>query len=393
MKKLLLFFTLLGVSTSLFSQWSSHTFEHDQETREYDIYIPNNLDPTEPVALLLYLHSMDGDKSEAENLDLNAFMVEENTIILSPEAIEFNTIFGSLGKVWNAGIEIYIELLNEHVEVSGDVDDIGFILGLIDEVKNDYNIDENKIWAAGFDAGGFMSQYIACEASDAFTAIASISGTRALSLDDCTPNSAIPVAHFHGTADTIVSTAGEFEMDPLGTLEIGISEDSLLTFWIDNNQNSNEPIITSYDDTNNDGIYLEHHFYEANGVENRVEHFIIHEGEHEWYDANNQEFDMGQLLWEFFNRDEVPEGDENDISVNDLNKKNFKIYPNPSKDKIHISTDDNIKTVNIYTLTGKKIKTYQNSKTISLEGLSNQMYFIEIIDEIGNAYRQKILKK
>lgn len=393
MKKLILFITLLSVSNSLFSQWSSHTFEHDQENRIYNIYVPEEIDATMPAALLLYLHGMEGDELEAENLDLNAFMVEENTIILSPRAKDFSTIFGSLGNIWNAGIELYIELLNEHVAVNENVDDKGFILSLIEEIKNNHNIDQNKIWIAGFDAGGYMAQYLACQEADEFSAIASISGTRALALNDCTPNIEIPIAHFHGTADTIVNIAGDFVMEPLGALEVGISVDSLINFWKENNNTALDPIITTYEDTNVDSIHLEHHFYESNGVENRVEHFIIHEGHHEWYDANSQEFDYGQLLWEFFNREEVPEGDDNDIAINEISKDKITIYPNPSKDNIQITTENRVIEVNIYSLAGKKIKTYKNSNSISLEGLSNNMYFIEILDEYGNIFRQKILKK
>ena len=51
------------------------------------------------------------------------------------------------------------------------------------------------------------------------------------------------------------------------------------------------------------------------------------------------------------------------LAVNDINKTNIKIYPNPVVDKLNIKTDETIKSVQIYSLDGKLLKTIDGNNT------------------------------
>lgn len=78
-----------------------------------------------------------------------------------------------------------------------------------------------------------------------------------------------------------------------------------------------------------------------------------------------------------------------DISgVNEIyNSVGVEIYPNPTKDKISISTKSSLKNarINIYSVSGKLIKTgiINNQNEIDVSNLQNGAYFTKIYTEKG----------
>ena len=56
-------------------------------------------------------------------------------------------------------------------------DDKGFVLELIEQIGRAYNVDEDRVYAAGYSNGSFFSYYLACTAGEHFAAIGSVSGT------------------------------------------------------------------------------------------------------------------------------------------------------------------------------------------------------------------------
>ena len=81
----------------------------------------------------------------------------------------------------------------------------------------------------------------------------------------------------------------------------------------------------------------------------------------------------------------------NDLSKFDIKEK-LSLFPNPSSSSISISTTNNIKTINIIDILGKKtnISNFENNK-IDVSSLQNGVYFIEITTEKGS-YKQKFIK-
>lgn len=386
MKKILLSLSLLSLSSLGFSQWSDHIFEHDGLDREYNIYVPPNADPEEEFSLLLWLHGLGGSKNDAKNAYMAPFTSAGNVIILAPEAIDFESPIGSIGTAWNNGIELDLPMFG-HIIVNEEIDDKGFLLELMDHVKSEYNIDENNIWGTGFSMGGFMTQYLACEAPDAFTHLGSYAGTRAEAMTVCN-SLQMPIAHIHGTADETVTPEGEFPFPMVGDLKVGLSVEELVDYWKDKNNTDDEPIRGYWDDTNGDDIYIEHHFYDAADFNHRFEHFIVINGTHTYYGGGTQEFSVAGLLYDFFTRTEVPEP----INVDELVQNDYTVYPNPASHTVQIQMEENIQSVNIYNLAGQLIKTVNNTKTIDVSDLSTQMYILEITDHNQQIHRQKFLK-
>jgi polyhydroxybutyrate depolymerase len=89
---------------------------------------------------------------------------------------------------------------------SKPVDDVQFVRDLLDEVATRICVDDKRVFATGMSNGGFLSHRLACELSDRIAAIAPVAGV--LGVKTCSPKRAVPVMHFHGTADSLVPYAG-----------------------------------------------------------------------------------------------------------------------------------------------------------------------------------------
>jgi polyhydroxybutyrate depolymerase len=91
-----------------------------------------------------------------------------------------------------------------------NVDDVGFMKQIVFQISLRGMIDAKRVFATGLSNGGSMSQTLACQASDLFTAVAPVSfplsgGPNVDAIvAACRPQRPVTVVHFHGTADTVV---------------------------------------------------------------------------------------------------------------------------------------------------------------------------------------------
>lgn len=69
----------------------------------------------------------------------------------------------------------------------------------------------------------------------------------------------------------------------------------------------------------------------------------------------------------------------------------FNIYPNPAQDFIIIDLENDVTSVEIYSLQGQKILV-SNSKEINISSLNSGIYFLKIEDENGSVASQKFVK-
>jgi hypothetical protein len=74
------------------------------------------------------------------------------------------------------------------------------------------------------------------------------------------------------------------------------------------------------------------------------------------------------------------------------------VFPNPFLDNLYVSTknEHRLQRIVIYDISGSKIITRNNlnkESVINLSGLANGLYIIEIVDDAGGVYREKIVKQ
>ena len=99
---------------------------------------------------------------------------------------------------------------------SGTVDDVDYILGLIDlaDALPHVAVDRDRVILVGHSNGGFMAHLIACRAGHQIAAVVSLAGTTLWDASACRAEArqeamrSLHILHIHGTSDPIVSYSG-----------------------------------------------------------------------------------------------------------------------------------------------------------------------------------------
>jgi polyhydroxybutyrate depolymerase len=268
-----------GTDTTNNSNQDIHMLVHDDETREYILYIPNSYDGTSDIPLLFNFHGFDGDASEYMNYaDMRSLAESENFMLVYPQG----TLIEGYSH-WNAALD--------SPDNKSDADDLGFIEALINQLSSDFMIDLERIYACGYSNGGMFSYALACYKSDLLAAVGSVSGAM---LDIvCTPSHPMPVIVIHGTSDGVLPYNGSSEYN---------SVESVLNFWKNFN---NTGSTAEFNSINDNGTTIEHYQYNQGNNDISVEHYKIVGGDHEWFNINYQGSNTSGLIWNFVSRYDI----------------------------------------------------------------------------------------
>ena len=260
-----------GIITGL----QTKTLTHDNVNRNYLVYIPDSYDSEIDYPLMFVFHGFGGIATQfINNADMRDLAESKNFIVVYPQGLDL----GGTGSHWNCS--------NPSADNKSDVDDIGFIEKLIDQLILDYPvIDSKRIYAAGYSNGGFMSYYLACN-SKKFAAIGSVAGTM---LDDsyqsCDAQFPTAMINIHGTDDFDVPYDGNIYYPSIP---------EVVDWWKNFNTTPNEDLLT-----NQDGSIEQYKYYNDAG-DIYVEHIKIIGGGHYWDDKLNYNGkNTSGLIWEF----------------------------------------------------------------------------------------------
>lgn len=159
--------------------------------RTFRLYTPPDSEDAGPVPLVLALH---GSGNTAESLvdasELDAAADAGRFIVAYPQAV---------GISWNGGFCC--------TGGRGDpAADIRFLDQVVSDVIATRRIDESRIYAVGFSAGGIMAYRLACDLAGRFAGVGAIAAT--MVLDECRPSRPVSVIAIHGTADDVVPYGG-----------------------------------------------------------------------------------------------------------------------------------------------------------------------------------------
>ncbi len=112
------------------------------------------------------------------------------------------------------------------------IDDVGFLLALLDTLVAKHRVDPARVFAAGISNGGFMAQRLACDHADRIAAIASVGASlpRALA-DRCRPARPVPALFVHGTEDTLIPYAGGLVTGRSGRSAVLLSAPDSVRRW------------------------------------------------------------------------------------------------------------------------------------------------------------------
>ena len=262
---------------SYYSNHNAETIGHDGLTREYIVYVPSTYDGNSSLPVVLNFHGFGGLASDhMADADMRPQAESDTFLLVYPQGACLDGF-----SHWNASLP--------GGDNKSDVDDLGFIGAMIDQLTSDYNIDEERIYACGYSNGGMMSYALACYQSERIAAIGSISGSMIDQSSSCVPSHPMPVIKLHGTSDDVLPYNGGSDYT---------SAQSTIDYWVNfNNANTTADLET-------DGN-IEHYVY-ANGDSSvSVEHYKYIGGGHVWFNTTYQGSNASQLVWDFFSQYDV----------------------------------------------------------------------------------------
>ena len=262
-----------------YSNTNAQTIVHDGINREYVLYIPNSYDGTSAVPVLFNFHGFGDNASDyMNNADMRTVAESDTFILVYPQG---SCSDGS--SHWNP------------CPIGGDnkstADDVGFFESMISEVSSQYNVDMERIYAAGYSNGGMMAYGLANYKSELIAAVASVSGT----MLDCTGpiSHPMPVLHLHGTSDGVLPYNGNTYYS---------SVQSTLDNWISFNNTITNPTTNS---DNSSGMTIEHYVYNQGDSSVAVEHYKYIGGDHVWFKSTFQSQSTTELVWNFVSKYDI----------------------------------------------------------------------------------------
>ncbi|MBS7562935.1 dienelactone hydrolase family protein [Mucilaginibacter sp. Bleaf8] len=230
--------------------------------RQYLIYIPDSVDKTEKVPVIISLHGTLGSAEQMMGFaDFRPLADRDQFLIVCPEGITQTWNDGRATKANKAGI-----------------DDVSFIDQLISHLIKKYPVDERCIYVTGMSNGGFMASRLACEIPERIAAIAAVAAT----LDKASyirPEQSMPVLYIHGTKDNIVPFAGGPTKAAGGNV---FGHEELLHLWVNVNNCVDEPKVTEIGDRAGDGTkIIKHEYINPDNVVKVIGYTVVNGG-HTW---------------------------------------------------------------------------------------------------------------
>ena len=379
MKTRFLLITLFSFITFAQSQTIDGTINVDGLERSHKLYIPTNFTPNMPLVLNLHGYTS------------NAFQqVFYSSMTTVAESNDFMLVFPE-GTTDQYGVTFW------NSEIAGeDVDDLGYLIALIDSMIVNYQVDADRVYMCGMSNGGFMSYYSACEMTDKIAAIASVTGTmNNVIYDNCNPTRSIPVLEIHGTQDSTVPYLG---LENSGSFQTMMATEDVVDFWVNHNNCSQTEVIELENLSSTDLSTVTRFSYTGGTNGASVELYRVNEGGHTWPGSiislpgivTNHDINASEVIWEFFNQYDI----DGLLAIEDLdNESTFIISPNPMKTHSTVKSSFEVEYYSIFDLQGKLIRSAKvNTSHITLEkeNLGEGLYILEIVGE-NKIARQQLL--
>ena len=177
---------------------SVHKLKFDGRTRTYEVHLPPAYDGRTPLPVVLNLHGGGGNATvQRRQSQMDKTADRFGFIVVYPEG---TSAFGRL-LTWNAGICCGYAMKQ-------NVNDVGFIARLLDELPKQYAVDTARVYSMGMSNGAAMSYRLACELPDRIAAIGAVAST--MGVDGPRPTRPVPIMQIQGLKDPIAPFEGGF---------------------------------------------------------------------------------------------------------------------------------------------------------------------------------------
>ena len=272
----------------------------DGLTRTFRVHVPEGLNETAPVPIVVGLHPFLGTgRIASRTMNFEPVADREGFIVVYPDGIQ---------RAWR-----YASVENPGAPLRSGVDDVKFLRALIEHMKATHNIDPRRVYVTGYSNGGFMSHRIANDMSDVVAAIAPVCATLTEEAAAAyAPPRPVPVVMICGVDDPLIPwEGGTLNQGPRASTQV-LSAEASAARWAALNGCNAEPTRTLLDDVEpNDGTRVERIAFDGCHESADVVLYGIQGGGHTWpgTKARNLErllgkvshdLDATEVIWEFF---------------------------------------------------------------------------------------------
>lgn len=313
---------LLFILISLCAFAQTGTITVDGLERTYTLRLPTSYNGSAPIPLVIAMHGGFGSGTQLENQSqLTPKGEAEGFILVYPDGYPSPISI----RTWNAG-GCCGYAMNQNIN------DVGFISALLDQLIATHNIDTLRIYATGMSNGGFMSYRLACELSERIAAIAPVSAS--MTIASCQPARPVPVISFHSYLDTSVPWQGGIG-DGISN-HYNSPQDSVLNAFA---AHANCAVLN--DTVQHDAAMTVIRWHDGD-CGSEVIAYNTQDGGHSWHggmgtgigDPPSQTVSANDLMWEFFLQHSL---DCTSTGViNDGDERTISVYPQPSDGVITI---------------------------------------------------------
>ena len=265
---------------------------HKEEKRRYIVYTPEayQSQPQQTFPVVFNFHG--GGMSMAEQMlytQMNKTAERHRFIVVYPQGIkqDWNVDFG--------------------MDYLAGTDDVGFTQAILSKLKQDYRIDDKRVYATGLSRGGFFALRLAAELPQQFAAVASVGAPMPEPvLQHHQQKDKVGMLLMQGTADKVVL----FE----GKAASYLSADDTVAYWRRHNGiDGAVPAARLLPTAPGDDTQVTH-VEQGNGAGGaRVALITVKDGGHTWPGADafnvglpigktTRAIDANEVMWEFFSR-------------------------------------------------------------------------------------------
>jgi polyhydroxybutyrate depolymerase len=284
-----------------------------ERTRHYIVHVPPEARSGRPLPVVLSFHGGGGNaQGQQDYTRMDRLADREGFLTVYPDGT------GMLPRrlhTWNAGS--CCGYARDH-----DVDDVGFVGALLDDLAKRTAIDQRRIYATGLSNGGMMSYRLAAELGARIAAIASVAGGTVV--DSIRSPRPVPVLHIHSVDDPRALYDGGLG-PPFPYTNIRVMQpnmDSVIARWVRFDRCPAKPTVgaTIHGRAGTTGASHTATEYRYGPCADGTEYVIwkLTGAGHTWPGAAEQSWqeyvgpatdviDANKLIWQFFRRFSLPD--------------------------------------------------------------------------------------
>lgn len=276
------------------------TLGPEDDQRDVILHIPPSYDGNSLFPLVIVLHGGGGSAEQIHGqINMDASADHYGFVVAYPNG---SGGLDDLLLTWNAG----------HCcgyAMNRNIDDVGYLSTLIDQLVENYAIDPDRVYMAGMSNGAMMTYRAGAELADKLAGIAPVAGTiggqarvKYPAVFPDAPAEPVSVIAFHGMQDQHVLYEGGMGLEAINQGRIDFSVEKSIAFWLNADGCNTAPETET---RANGNIVIDTYSGCATGTQ--VVLVTIMDGGHAWPGAKpgfgdepNQEISANQMMLEFF---------------------------------------------------------------------------------------------